>query len=123
MKPYMNRAEMSALHVAMLAAMQLPHSYSEDSDTYQRQVWCEVIALADPERVLALADKIHAKLPSAYVEIDPQSLNDLRVREGELETNLALRTLGFRCRERGHMQTFWTNAPIGSNGQKLALEL
>lgn len=123
MTPYLNRAERSALHVAMLAALELPHSHSEDPDTYQRQVWCEVIALADPETVFALADKIQAQLPSGYVEIDPQSLRDLRSREGELEANLALRLCGFRCRERGCTQTVWTNAPIGSSGQTLVLEL
>ena len=109
--------------LAILDSLELPHAYSEDGDIYHRQIWSEIIAFSDPSTVFALAAEIDAQLPPDYVEIDPQSLSNLRARYGELDTNLALRVLGFRCRERGYSSTSWTNAPIRLSGQKITLEL
>lgn len=121
MTPFFNRAERSALLSACMSALNLALPYSEDEETYLRQVWLETMCWGDPLIVSRLANEIAAQLPTDYVEIDHQSLVELRAREGEMNANLALRSLGFRCRERGHIQTFWTNAPIGSSGQIIKL--
>lgn len=117
---YVNRAERSALHAAMLAALNLPLEYSEEDAVYRRQAWVEAVAWCGPA-VFALAEKMETVLPEDYTEIPSHSLDSLRAREGAMEVAIALRLCGYRCRPHGNIQSIWTNAPMGSGGQTVTL--
>lgn len=116
----LNRAQRSKLHVAMLAALDVPNDEPDTAANAAKQAFTEAVCWADTGGIedlatlFALADAINFEVVKAvhnsesqYTEVNADALREVH---GAPTVNLSLKLVGHFPRQRGR-KMIWSDAP------------